>query len=373
MNATFNSPTGTLSADEVSEDLSSGAGLITRWLHSDTGSESRRDSVLKTLRLNCRKGSQTRLGEFDLRGISLDGEDLSDLDLSGYDLSDSDLRGSDVSGAVFTRCRLVGANLSSANLTGCEFLGADLTGADLDGCRADRAGFGVANLTRANFFNAKLAGATFTKANLEEADFGGANLTGSRMLEANLKGVNFTKANLTEVDFESSDLQGADFTNADLRGSRLHYVTHFDQANWIGVDINDVHFCGAYLVRRFIMDENYLQEFRNQGKFYEILYHVWRLTSDCGRSVVRWALVTLAIIALFAVGYGLVSVNYGEYPTFFSPVYFSIVTLTTLGYGDAVPVSVPAQLLAVAEALMGYVMLGGLLSIFANKMARRAD
>jgi hypothetical protein len=35
--------------------------------------------------------------------------------------------------------------------------------------------------------------------------------------------------------------------------------------------------------------------------------------------------------------------------------------------------SIPAQILAVFQALIGYVGLGGLLSILANKMARRAD
>jgi hypothetical protein len=32
-----------------------------------------------------------------------------------------------------------------------------------------------------------------------------------------------------------------------------------------------------------------------------------------------------------------------------------------------------AQILAMIEVVIGYVMLGGLLSIFSNKMARRAD
>ena len=40
----------------------------------------------------------------------------------------------------------------------------------------------------------------------------------------------------------------------------------------------------------------------------------------------------------------------------------------------AAPPSGPAaQLVAMCEVAIGYVMLGGLLSIFANKMARRAD
>jgi voltage-gated potassium channel Kch len=54
-------------------------------------------------------------------------------------------------------------------------------------------------------------------------------------------------------------------------------------------------------------------------------------------------------------------------------IYFSVVTLTTLGYGDIVPSSTAAQVLCMVEVFMGYVMLGGLLSIFSNKMARRAE
>jgi len=37
------------------------------------------------------------------------------------------------------------------------------------------------------------------------------------------------------------------------------------------------------------------------------------------------------------------------------------------------PTARTAQIVAMAEVFLGYVMLGGLLSIFSNKMARRAE
>ena len=52
--------------------------------------------------------------------------------------------------------------------------------------------------------------------------------------------------------------------------------------------------------------------------------------------------------------------------------YYSVVTLTTLGYGDVLPASQTAQVLVIAQVIIGYVMLGGLLSIFATRMGRRA-
>jgi hypothetical protein len=97
------------------------------------------------------------------------------------------------------------------------------------------------------------------------------------------------------------------------------------------------------------------------------------VTSDCGRSLFRWTLFILVVTLMFALAYSRVGVDYGPHETAISPLYFSVVTLTTLGYGDVLPTSIPAQILAVCQALLGYVGLGGLLSILANKMARRAD
>jgi hypothetical protein len=100
---------------------------------------------------------------------------------------------------------------------------------------------------------------------------------------------------------------------------------------------------------------------------------LWWLTSDCGRSLGRWALFILTVTCLFAGLYSVVDVDFGPYETSFSPFYYSVVTLTTLGYGDVVPASAAAQAIAAIQALFGYVGLGGLLSILSNKMARRAD
>jgi hypothetical protein len=79
------------------------------------------------------------------------------------------------------------------------------------------------------------------------------------------------------------------------------------------------------------------------------------------------------VATIFALAYTTVSIDYGDYRTALSPLYFSLVTLTTLGYGDVLPASQPAQTLVLAEVVTGYVMLGGLLSIFANKMGRRGE
>ena len=121
------------------------------------------------------------------------------------------------------------------------------------------------------------------------------------------------------------------------------------------------------------MDENYLHEFRNTNRTNNAIYTFWKATSDYGRSLTRWAVLTLTMAITFATAYMLVDIDYGDYETVLSPFYFSVVTLTTLGYGDVLPASLGAQIVVLAEVLVGYIMLGGLLSIFATKMGRRAE
>jgi hypothetical protein len=198
-------------------------------------------------------------------------------------------------------------------------------------------------------------------------------LDGARIRDADLTHANFAAADLRQSDLQNSLVRMADFSDADLREAHLKGIKGFMDANWLGTDIRNVDFCGAYMVRRFIMDENYLYEFRTQNTISAVLYQIWWLTSDCGRSFVRWALWTMAVAFLFAIIYSFLEVDYGEHPTAISPLYYSFVTLTTLGYGDVVPASSLAQIVSVIEVVVGYVALGGLLSIFATKMSRRAE
>ena len=58
--------------------------------------------------------------------------------------------------------------------------------------------------------------------------------------------------------------------------------------------------------------------------------------------------------------------------TFWKSFYFSIVTFTTLGFGDVVADNTSARIFVTLEVIFGYIMLGGLISIFANKLASRS-
>ena len=53
-------------------------------------------------------------------------------------------------------------------------------------------------------------------------------------------------------------------------------------------------------------------------------------------------------------------------------IYYSVVTFTTLGFGDIVPKTPAAAWWVMTEVILGYIMLGGLISIFATKLSRRS-
>ena len=340
--------------------------LAARWLARVEGGCTARDEMVEQLR----EGSApTR----DLRGIRLIGESLVGVDLSGFDLRDADLSEADLTGARLVKADLRGATLHGTNLTDAELLAADLTGANLSGAVAPRGGFGNVKLEGASLFDAHLEGATFHGADLLGADLRAARLRGARMIEANLGGAILEGADMTQTDLGQCAVADAVFDRVDFTGAHIRGLTGYEEASFIGARILNVDFCGAYLVRRFIMDQNYLHEFRQQNRTASAVYWVWWATSDCGRSFTRWSLWTVLIMVLFGIAFQFVPMDYGDYQTPLSSFYYSVVTLTTLGYGDVLPAAMSAQVLAMLEVVIGYVMLGGLLSIFANKMARRAD
>ena len=59
-----------------------------------------------------------------------------------------------------------------------------------------------------------------------------------------------------------------------------------------------------------------------------------------------------------------------EVPGFLHSLYFSIVTFTTLGFGDVTAYTLWGKFWVCLEVVIGYMMLGGLISIFSNKMTR---
>jgi len=134
-------------------------------------------------------------------------------------------------------------------------------------------------------------------------------------------------------------------------------------------------------LKRYIEDEQWVKSWRGRSKLHQVLFIFWELTSHCGKSILLWAgwstavTVTYGFIYWYFLSSSIVfSVGKldGIQPGFLAYLYYSIVTSTTLGFGDLVPLTNVARLVVSTEVILGYFMLGGLISIFANKFARRS-
>ena len=85
-----------------------------------------------------------------------------------------------------------------------------------------------------------------------------------------------------------------------------------------------------------------------------------RTGASVRQSIIFFALNGVLTIIAFAGIYrslGIIEQGFFRYPTHMDAAYFSIVTFTTLGYGDFQPVAA-YRMVAAIEALIGYVYLG---------------
>lgn len=136
--------------------------------------------------------------------------------------------------------------------------------------------------------------------------------------------------------------------------------------------------------KRYVADQQFIRVFKHESPFWA---QVWRWSSDYGRSLGLWAFWSFYLAVLFSFAYAsawappwlegfapdvLHNVEETNKITFWNAFYFSVVTFTTLGFGDVVAQNGSARFLVTLEVILGYIMLGGLISIFANKLASRS-
>lgn len=321
----------------------------------------------------------------DLRGRRLDGLNLSSRNMGAADLRHASMHGTNLSGTDFAAADLSGADLSSAELFHADFSGSIMSRVDLERAFLIDTNMSLAYLSGANLTGAHLTGANLTSARLNSSRLVGADLSHASLKDANLRG-----ANLENCDFSNADLQGADLTGANLRGAILSSA-NFSEADITGIQFDETETCrdirintahGNALFKRYAQDQAYVEEYKINRP---IRYFLWKYSSNCGRSLSLWIFWCVFIAVAFSLVFqfhlggsqSFLLTELAKEPGYnaddWAPMlYYSVVTFTTLGFGDIVPMTQEAAWWIMAEVILGYFMLGGLITILATKLARRS-
>ncbi len=316
---------------------------------------------------------------FVLRGASLAGSDvLADRTLARADLSEANLQDADLSGA---------------NLQGADLSGADLSSADLCGSNLRDASFEGANLDEADLSDVDARRASFESANMENALLTRSNLRNASLHDARLYEVGFSDTwinNGTGLDDRCIYERDADAVlDRDDRDIARH-----DAAAWTYRALEDLCRENALpeLTRHYFVRE---KESRRKAAW-ETDDYVHAVKSELSRWVMEygsnpWRIVTVSnlVIVLWAVLYPLTGgiedtatgdvVGYVvEEPTdaphyyvtvvLLKSLYFSVVTFTTLGYGDMQPLGTWARVLATVETGLGSVLLALLVFVLSRSV-----
>lgn len=295
----------------------------------------------------------------------------SKFDKSGLDLKDK-LEKYANSGGLLQGIKLKRANLEGVNLVNRgNSVGFDLSHSDLY----------RANLRGAHLFNMKLENGSLMKADLRDANLHCCKLEGTNLLGMKLPGAKID--NLTIGEQLSQEVVAKE---AEKAGDTDKALDYFEQSEEIYRDLRKA----AEYQGLFSLGGTYIHKELTMRRFQYPKYSGKRIYSKfvdlfCGYgerplNVINFSLALILISAVFYFFMGIkfndeiikVSFDAGfttNLNTFFSSLYFSVVTFTTLGYGDITPVGT-SRLIAALEAFIGSFTLALFVVVFVKKMTR---
>ncbi len=289
-------------------------------------------------------------------------------------------------GAFFSKAYLKGSNLFRAKLKDASFINANLEGADLRLSDLENVDFFGANLRSAELTYSNMKSVKLSTTHLEGAEIWSANLENTCIGSAHLENTNFSHSYLKGTCFGESYLQDSDFELAIVDGETSIWKCEVNRyTNFSGVGLDSVRIDAAtkQLLKYNIRRMNWEKWYSEHPQLKWLVKPFW-LMSDYGLSTSRIIFTFFGLAFVFAniyyhwgrlappgiVNYLFVDRNGIEVQWWLVPLrtlYFSIVTMTTLGFGDmyANAHSVWGHIMLSLQVILGYVLLAALVTRFA--------
>lgn len=321
--------------------------------------------------------SQAELTSSKLWNAKLVNTDLLGTNFSGSDLRDADLQNCKLGETDFSRCSLRSAKLNGACGSGSKFQQADLNMAEIRD----------ALILCSNFENSNLESADFENTSLLASDFRGAILGGTKLQGASLLMANFQNAGIGNITFRKSVRLPASITKI---LSKFHWFPKMPRefrefldrikcpTVWKGARVDSIASCDP-LIRKLIQDEVWLEaklEDARNSRLSQFWMWIWGMSCGYGSYASLWLFWCVAIIFAFGLIYFLgwnylfTDISRVGPERFGNAMYGSIVTFIPMTMENLSPRGLLGKLIMLTQGISGYVMLAGLISIFANRIAR---
>ncbi len=283
-----------------------------------------------------------------------------------------------ISQAIQAKKRLEGAHLEGVDLSRANLESAWLVRAHLDKANLERAHLEGARLYGASFRDANLFNANLRGANLKECDMEGANLLEVKLDRAKILGVHWGKHGMVQSELEGRHLEyTGDFRKAKVKFREAEEIyrnicLHLTAAGLLSE-------VGTFFYREMVSRRKQKPFFsvdRVSSKMIDIL-------CGYGEKTFRVFLSAFGVVLAFSLIYFFAGLRYAEkivaydrgqsasqnLHEYFLSFYFSLVTFTTLGYGDIIPMHV-TRLIAGIEAFFGAFMIAFFVLVFSRKLTR---
>lgn len=243
------------------------------------------------------------------------------------------------------------------------------------------ADFYHASIIGGHLFNIKLKDASIMKADLRDANLNCANLENANML-----GVKWTGSKFENIKFGKKIKQELAAKKAQQQKNQRESLDFLEQAEEIYRDLRKhseregiFTLSGDFIQKELTMRRLQLPRFsikRTLSKLVDIF-------CGYGEAPLRIIGLSIAIIFVCAVIYAFTGLSYNgivqemskeqslqqNINFFFSSLYYSVVTFTTLGYGDFTPVGI-SRAIAAIEAFTGSFTIALFVVVFVKKMTR---
>jgi hypothetical protein len=262
--------------------------------------------------------------------------------------------------------------------------------------------FDASKFVNVQFNDASITGSRFDRSTFSDnCSFTSCVGVGSSFRGCDCRGVSFYGANLAGADLSRCDLRDSDLRDTNLARAIVTLegaLGFLYRRNWtrFGGDYQalvTLHPKTARWLRRHIAEEAEAESTRRRHRMWGTVLYI---LSNHGRSAGRVGYWAVAVWLLFASLYTALPVpralfgtklgsmlsatapmfgvgSESVYLDFWSALYFSTVTITTLGYGDITPGNAIARGFAAAEAFCGVVLLGVFVALLVQTTTTRSD